>query len=251
MATFTFSNMGSTGGTSNTWNYSDREKDDFALQIDGTVVEMKQVQETKYQTNEPLFWGNENGRVCKVTKDTGQPCLNFCIVIDTVQFGEKEWIFNPKTKKDATIDPRTGQPKNPDGLSRASMAIQHALIQAGMDAGNLDNLGGMSISVSTQDPPENFSYGPTSPRPFGVRINGKGDKPFRGCFPFGQAPKPAQVQPVMQQQPAPTMLQQAMERAGRAVAQANMRNQGNLPEQPQYSYEQPPMDVYANDDIPF
>lgn len=251
MAVFTFNNMGSTGGTSNTWNYSDREKDDFALQIDGTVVEMKQVQETQFKTNAPLFWKNDGGRATKVTEDTGSPCLNFCIVIDTVQFGEKEWVFNPKTKKDNTIDQKTGRPKNPDGLSRASMAIQSALIQAGMDASNLDQLGGMSISVSTKEPPEGFDYGPTSPRPFGVRINGKGDKPFRGCFPFGQTPKTTPVR-AAEPQPSPSRLQQSMEAAGQAVSQANMRQQGNLPQQQNYQYSNSvPLDVYAEENIPF
>lgn len=244
MAVFTFNNMGSTGSTSNTWNYSDREKDDFALQIDGTVVEMKQVQETQFKTNAPLFWKNDAGRATKVTENTGSPCLNFCIVIDTVQFGEKEWVFNPKTKKDNTIDPKTGRPKNPDGLSRASMAIQNALVQAGMDASNLDQLGGMNISVSTKEPPEGFDYGPTSPRPFGVRINGKGNKPFRGCFPFDQTAKPEPIQ-AADSQPSSYRLQQAMEAAEQAVRQADMRQQGNL------GHQNAPMNVYSNEDIPF
>lgn len=241
MAVFTFSNMGSTGGTSNTWNYSDKEKEDFSLQIDGTVVEMKQVQETQYKTNAPLFWKNDGGRATKVIEDTGSPCLNFCIVIDTIQFGEKEWVFNPKTKKDNTLDHQTGRPKNPEGLSRASLAIQQALVSAGMDPSNLDQLGGLNISVSTKEPPEGFDYGPTSPRPFGVRINGKGDKPFRGCFPFGQTSKPAHVQaPAMQ--PSPTQLQRSMEDAVQPIPQRNAYSN---------QYEQPPMSVYANDDIPF
>lgn len=250
MAVFTFNNIGSNGGgASSNWNYSDREKDDFATQIDGTVVEMKQVQETQFGTNAPLFWGRgADGKPKKVTEDTGQPCLNFCIVIDTVQFGEKEWTFNPKSRKDTTIDPKTGRPKNPDGLSRASMAIHNALIQAGMDPSNLDQLGGMSISVSTKEPPEGFNYGQGNPRPFGMRINGKGDKPFRGCFPFGHQPT---QQPVQQSQPAPSRMQQAMEQAGQAVRQANMHQQGSLPQQQNYQYDDSvPLDVY-DEDMPF
>lgn len=250
MAVFTFDNMGSTGSASNNWNYSDRNKDDFALQIDGTVVEMKQVQETQFKTNAPLFWKNEGGRATKVTEDTGSPCLNFCIVIDTRQFGEKEWIFNPKTKKDNTLNPQTGLPKNPDGLSKASMAIQKALIAAGMDPKNLDQLGGLNVSIATKEPPEGFDYGPTSPRPFAIRINGKGDKPFRGCFPFGQSPKTA---PLQVSQPAPSSLQRAMDEAQAAMDSSSMRQQGSLPQS-----EQPPVSVYANDvnsiyadDIPF
>lgn len=259
MAVFTFNNMGSTGGTSNNWNYSDKAKPDFALQIDGTVVEMKQVQETQYQTNAPLFWKNDGGRAVKVVDNTGQPCLNFCIVIDTDQFGEKEWTFNPKTKKDMSIDPNTGMPRNPDGLSKASFAIQQALVEAGMDATNLDQIGGMHISVCTKEPPEGFDYGPTSPRPFGVKINGMGNKKFRGCFPFGQSPKPpvmqVPAQKPMQQQVPQTRLQQVMEQAQANAAQARMQQQGSLPQQqPQAmqpaAYEQVPVDVY-NDTIPF
>lgn len=238
MAVFTFSNMGSAEGQSNAWNYSKKDKPDYATRIDGTVVEMKQVQETQFQTNAPLFWRNDGGRATKVTEDTGQPCLNFCVVIDTKQFGEKEWTFNPKTKKDMTLDPKTGRPKNPDGLSRASMAIQAALVEAGMDPNNLDQIGGMNVSLATKEPPEGFDYGPTSPRPFYMKINGKGDKPFRGCFPFGQTPK-------MSSQPTPSRLQQVMDETGEAIDRAEMRRQGSLPQ-----YEQAPVSIYE-DDIPF
>lgn len=248
MATFTFDNMGSNGGgAGNTWNYSNEDNADFSKQLDGIIVEMKQVQETQYQTNAPLFWKNENGRASKTTEDTGAPCLNFCFVIDSVQFGEKEWIFNPKAKK----DPK----KNPDGLSAASMAIQQGMLDAGMQADNLDQLGGMNITVWTWEPSDvnmGGNWGSGNPRPFGFKVNNQGDKSrFRGCFPFGSKPQPQQAARQPMAQPSPSRLQNAMEQAGQAVRQANMRQQGAFPQPGMAQAYQPEVVPYSDEDIPF
>lgn len=245
MAVFGLNNLtSSSSGSSNSWNYSNRENDDFALAITGDVVEMKQVQATKYGTNEPDFWENKDG--------SRSPKLNFCITIKSDILGEKDWVFNPYTKKTQ---------QNPDGYSKSMMAIVNALTAAGFTGSNLavDSLGGRNITVSTQEPPEGFSYGAGSPRPFALTINGMATNPFRGCIPFGETEQgknwyasQKQGQPARQAQPAPAQVQQVMAQAQPQVMQPQMVQQPMMA-QPQMMQPMPQQTVPGiyDEDIPF
>lgn len=172
------------GGNGNAWNYSDRNKDGFMLQIQGTVVEIKEVPATKYNSNVIDRW------------DDGNPKLNICLVIQGQSGRELEWVFGP------------GGIQKP---TPAMAACRAALQAAGMPAETVAELGGKFIQVATQEPPQGFSYGSGSPRPWSVQILGEGQVPFRGVKEYtGEQAQPqqqmqpqAQPAPVAQAQPAP------------------------------------------------
>ena len=234
------------GATSNSriWNYSDPNKDDYSLELIGTVVELSDPMATKFQSSEIDRW-----------KD-GNPKRNICITILTQDGQEKDWIFSP------------GSSRNP---SQAMQACRNALMSAGINANSLEELGGMVIGIQTQAAPQGFKYGQGAPRPWVVQIgNAQKSQAYRGTKHIvdevteGKQQAPQQAQPVMQQQPQPMMQQptqmQPMQQAQPVMQQAQPMQMQPQPMmqpmqmQPMQMQQQPQQGMpgaYADSDIPF
>ena len=197
------------GGSGNGWNYAHPDQEGFMLQIQGTVVEIKEVPATKFNSNEIDRWPD------------GNPKLNICLTIQGQSGRELDWTFSPG----GTQKPTT-----------AMAACRAALQAAGEPAESVAELGGKTIQVTTQAPPQGFNYGQGNPRPWAVQIMGPGTVPFRGVKEYTgeqvQTQQPTQPQPQPQPQPAPAPVAQPAP-------------------QPAAPAPQPvPVDLYA-EDIPF
>ena len=160
------------GGTGNAWNYAHPDKEGYMLSIQGTVVEVKEVPATKFNSNEIDRWPD------------GNPKLNICLVIQGQSGRELEWVFGPG----GITKPTT-----------AMTACRTALQQAGKPAESVAELGGLMVQVATQAPPQGFNYGQGNPRPWAVTVLGPGAVPFRGVHEY----QGEQAQPQPQAQPAP------------------------------------------------
>ena len=140
-------------GASNHWNYSNKEKDDYATKITGDVVAFRAPQKINYTTKQPECWPN------------GEPKLNVAMIIKTADGQEKQWVFGPGGKGKRT---------------NAYQAVVDAIKAYGKPGKSLMEIGGLNITVATKEPPEGFGYSITNQRPFKVRINGAGEAEFRG-----------------------------------------------------------------------
>lgn len=178
MGVLGFENRGG-NGSGNNWNYSDPNKEGYMLQLQGTVVEIKEVPATKFNSNEIDRWPD------------GNPKLNIALVIQGQSGRELEWVFSP------------GGIQRP---TQAMAACRSALQAAGKPAESVAELGGLFISVATQEAPQGFSYGAQNPRPWAVQVLGQGQVPFRGVHEYTEQANVAQQQPqaaAPTQQPAP------------------------------------------------
>lgn len=211
MSVLSFENRGG-GGNGNGWNYSDPNKDGYMTSLQGTVVEIKEVAKTKFNSNEIDCW------------EDGKPKLNICLTIQGQSGRELDWIFGPGGVTKPTA---------------AMAACRAALQAAGLPAQSIAELGGKFISVATQEPPQGFAYGAQNPRPWAVQILGEGQVPFRGVKEYQAQPAPQQ--PVAQ--PAPVVQPQPM---AQPVAQAPVV-QPQPVAQPAQVQESP----YYDQDIPF
>lgn len=201
MGVLGFENRGSMTGKN--WNYSDPNKDNYYLQLQGTVVEIKEVPATKFNSNEIDRWPD------------GNPKLNICLTIQGQSGRELDWVFSP------------GGTQKP---TPAMAACRAALQAAGEPAQSVAELGGKTITVATQAPPEGFTYGQGNPRPWAVQINGAGTVPFRGVHEYtGEAQQQAQPQPQPQVQPQPQPQPQAQVQPQPQQAQSVMA-QPNTPD---------------------
>ena len=174
-------------GSGNMWNYAHPDREGFMLQIQGTVVEVKEVAATKFNSNEIDRWPD------------GNPKLNVCLTIQGQSGRELDWVFSPG----GTQKPTT-----------AMAACRAALQAAGEPAESVAELGGKTIVVATVAPPEGFNYGQGNPRPWSVQVLGPGTVPFRGVHEYTGEPQPQpqpqpQAQPVAQPQPQPQVQPQS------------------------------------------
>lgn len=149
------------------WNYSDPQKPGYMTSIEGTVVEIKEVQSRNYMTKQPEFWPD------------GNPKLNIEFVIQGQSGRELPWVFSPK--------------------STAFNAVESALKAMNPNASSIAEAGGHLVRITTQD----GQWGQGRPRPWQFEILGMGQVPFRGVKEYQapqQQPQPMQAQPAMQQQ---------------------------------------------------
>jgi hypothetical protein len=228
----------------NYWNYTKSQDSDYTLTLVGVVKKIEVVQ--AYYQGKPQYWPEGNPK----------KAIDITVATDA---GDKVWNFTPGGSGDKA--------------SNAMKAIKQAEITAGFPAKSVAEIGGYSVSISTEEAPEGMSF--TNGRPYSMTIIGKTDQPFEVIDnpiptkaeadaaktakqqakgqtqiqqvqqqPVQQMPRIAlnqQVQPGMSQEQA--HLQQAMNQAYAAVHQQNQ----------QYAQQmnQVPLDCYAADNIPF
>lgn len=227
---------GAKTGSNNGWNYSDPNKPDYKPQIQGTVVQIKEVQSVNFMTKKPEFWPD------------GNPKLNVGIVIQDQNGTEYDWIFSPK--------------------SAGADALAAAL---GPQATSMLEVAGKVIQVTTWEPQNGGKWAAGNPRPWQVQVLGQGQIPYRGTVQYqgnkaGQQPQQqVQQQPVQQyqqqpqQQQAPRIVGQFYEvpTAGMQQQQYQQPVQQAQPMQQQPMNEQVPVQVYGepgqvyDQDIPF
>lgn len=183
-------------GSSNYWNYSAADKDNYMTSITGTVVEIIRKQGTDYATKQPKVW-----------KD-GSPRAVFQVVVKGQSGRELSWVFEMFTKNRET---------NQRVFTKPAQAIADALDPDGKGNPSLEDLLGMMVTISTQE----GVYNQTHPRPFHVQILGQGDvQSVRGATDLlAQTSQPQapvqQVQPQVQQ--APSLMQQRVQEAEQAL----------------------------------
>lgn len=158
------------GGSSNSWNYSQQDKEGYMEQISGTVVEISNPQVRNFQTKQPEFWPD------------GNPKRQLCVIIKGQSGKELAWYFAPRSKAaDACLFAL-----DPNGL-KPRVSIEEML--------------GKWVTVSTQP----GVYNNQNPRPWNVVITGDGDTAsVRGMVDLSkqQQQQPQQAQQLQQfQQP--------------------------------------------------
>lgn len=202
MSFFSFDRGGS--GAGNFWNYGNPEKDGYSPVLIGRLVELSDPPATKFNSSEVDRW------------DDGNPKRNIRMVILDGAGNEFIWDFNPGGK---------AKPSN------AMQACANALAEANIKATGLEDMLGMVISISTQEPPQGFKYGSGAPRPWMVAIvdatkgEHRGTKHIVDSATEGGQPQP-QAQPQVQQQPVPAGVQQAASQAAQAMGFQPQVNQG-------------------------
>lgn len=202
---------GAKTGNNNGWNYSDPNKPDYKPQIQGSVVQIKEVQSVNFMTKKPEFWPD------------GNPKLNVGIVIQDQNGTEYDWIFSPK--------------------SAGAEALAAAL---GPQATSMLEAAGKIIQVTTWEPQNGGKWAAGNPRPWQVQIMGQSQVPYRGTVNYSksnQQAQPQQAQP-QPQQPMPQQQQQAPRIVGQfyEVPTAGMQPQPMPQQQPQqYAQPQQPM----------
>lgn len=156
------------------WNYSDSSKPNYMTSIQGTVVEINEVQSRNYMTKQPEFWPD------------GNPKLNIEFVIQGQSGRELPWVFSPK--------------------STAAQAVKTALLAMNPNAKSIAEVGGYLVEISTQE----GQWGQGRPRPWNFKILGMGQAQFRGVGEYKPAatPQPQQQgqQPQQQQGQAPAIV---------------------------------------------
>lgn len=183
-------------GNGNGWNYSRPEEDGYTPSITGDVVKLRTSPATKFNSQEIDRW------------DDGTPKMNFVIVIRTADMGDVDWTFSP------------GGVKKP---SRAMAACREALNQKGIQSVSLEDLAGMNITVQTKEPPQGFTYGAGSPRPWKVTINGPGNSMYEGIELW----KEEDAQPQAAPAPRPTPTNQPMSKLQQTMQQTQQTLQNN------------------------
>lgn len=143
-------------GNSASWNYHDEDKPGYMTSITGTVVEISNPQARDYNTGKPRFW------------DDGNPVRNLCLTIKGQSGKELAWFFSPKSAAAEAclkaLDPND---------ERESVSIEELL--------------GKSVTISTKP----GAYNAKHPRPWGVVVNGDGDKgSVRGLKDLSQQQQP-------------------------------------------------------------
>ena len=218
MSFFSF-DRGNANTDGNFWNYGNPEKDGYSPMLMGRVVELSDPCATKYMSNEIDRW------------DDGNAKRNIRMAIVDGAGNEFLWDFGPGSKK------------NP---SRAMQACAAALAEANIQANGLEDMLGMVISVSTNEPPQGFKYGAGAPRPWEVHIIDPNKGEHRGTKHIpdprevgAQAPAAAQV--TQAPAPMPSQLQNAVQNAANAMGfqqQQPQMNQG-------YFANQVPTEAYG------
>lgn len=167
--------------TSNTWNYSDPGKPGYSPVLEGTLVQIDEVQEYDYMTKQPKYFDNGNPRTN----------IRFTILTDTGE--ELPWVFNPYKK----------------GV--AFQAVANASKAYNPQATGFKDIGGLRVKITTQGTTQELGK---NARPWWFEILGQGNAPFRGLNKFKpqqQQPQPQMAQPQqMYQQPVQQMPQQPM-----------------------------------------
>lgn len=135
------------GGESHNWNYSNPQNPGYSLSLTGTVVGIQEVQATKF---------GENGQPTSAGKTwpDGNPIMNIRLIICGPNGGYRTWTFQPAGKA-----ARNGE--------KPSVHLDLFALTGNTD---MKNLIGKTIKISTQAPPEGFSYGRGNPRPWNVQL---------------------------------------------------------------------------------
>lgn len=200
------------------WNYSDPQKPGYMPSIQGTVVEINEVQARNYMTKQPEFWPD------------GKPKLNIEFVIQGQSGRELPWVFGPK--------------------STAADAVKKALLAMNPNATSMADVGGYLVKVTTHD----GQWGQGRPRPWEFEILGLGQVPFRGVKEYEA---PAQPQP-QAQQPAAQQGQPPMQNGYFAppvpepqAAQPQQQAQQGQQQPNAVGFDQTTGGVVYDQDIPF
>lgn len=206
------------GTSSNNWNYSDPDKDNYSEFIQGTVVQIDNPQSINFGTGKPEFWQD------------GNPKRNLRMTLLQADGTEVNWTFAPHAKS----------------LARQAIVTGMDAYDANND-GNMKMLLGLAVTVWTQP----GTYNAQRPRPWNFRIDGPGDaSAVRGLVDLSTQQAPP-LQNAVAPQPA-SAPQPAMTQVGSTPPPANVvqQVQAAFGVQPQEVREEVPTSVYDND-IPF
>lgn len=222
------------GGNTNTWNYSDPNKEGYTNTIQGTVVHITYRQTTDFNTKQPKFYSD------------GHPAMGFCVTIRDDAGTNYDWVFDAKTTSQAVIAIGTatgkqpGQPVNIMDIAGKFIAVHTPGLQ----------------SIKTKTGRQ------CTARIWQVQIQGEGHMPFEGTEQIDPAPYPGTQQQPVQQQPVQSVQQQPMQQQQPIVVQEPIQDmsqqrfmqqaQSNMQAAQQVSqqYQQQGSVVYA-EDIPF
>jgi len=225
---------GTGGGSSNFWNFANKEKANYSTQLVGYVVELQLVCATKFGT-----------RVID-RFDDGNPKRDLRFVIRTDDGQEVNFQFSPGGRDKSA---QGGEDKRSHAMKALAAGIQAALPQAK----DVDEILGMRVRITTEEPPGNFEFSRNNPRPWKFEFDPNNKVEHRGFVvkpdweKEGGANDARPVEPAQKgdgtKEPSPEFLANQA-KAAEAVRKMN--------EEKAYEAvnELPPTSVY-DDDIPF
>lgn len=147
------------GGTKRKyWNCTKPDKPEFSVMITGDVVEITAIPHFIFGT-----------QTIDRFQD-GNPKADMRITLMCEDGEERSFTFRFSSSGDESK------------WCNMQRALMSAVKNAGLPGNDLEELIGLNISVSTQQPPQGFGYGQQNPRPFAAQVNGRGTTPTRGCI---------------------------------------------------------------------
>ena len=152
---------GSTGQNNNFWNYANKQKEEYSTELVGYVVELQLAPKT-------VFGSNTIDRF-----EDGNPKRNVRVVVLKDNGIEEIWDFNPGGRDKSAQGGK-------DKRSKAMKALVDGILKAIPNAEDIDECLGMRIKITTEEPPEGWSWSNTNPRPWHVQINPKMTVEHRG-----------------------------------------------------------------------
>ena len=221
------------------WNYSNPNKPGYSTELVGTVYNIQEVQARTFSSNgpgQPRFWPD------------GNPVFNIRMILIGPNGGYRTWTFQPASRQ-----AREGK--------RKSVHLDLFALTGNTD---MMNLVGKTLRITTQEPPQGFSYSVNSPRPWHVelvpdvtyQLNEEMDPVFdMPKVLCDNAVHGGQTQPQPVQQPIQQMPQQMPVQQQMAPQMAAQPVQQTMPPQMQQSFQNVGVSagdvLMADQDIPF
>lgn len=161
------------------WNYSaattkeGQPRDDFKQTLQGILVDMKEVQATKYQSTELDWWFDKQG------KPTA-PKMDIELAIQEANGNNLVWHIKPGSSSNY----------KKFSLARKAMVDEVRRITKDPETNDITKLLGKEVYIKTEDMVlangDTVSYGSSNPRPWEFKVVGDGDA---SLVRFGKEPK--------------------------------------------------------------
>jgi len=225
---------GTGGGGTNFWNYTNKNKDNYSVQLIGWVVELDLVCATKF------------GSRTIDRFDDGNPKRDLRLIIKTDNDEELAFQFAPGGRDKSA---QGGEDKR----STAMKALANGIRASIPNAKDVDEILGMRVRITTEEPPGNFEWSRNNPRPWKFEFDPKNTVEHRGFIVKpdwereggdndARPVEPAQKGDGSKEPSAEFLANQA--KAAEAVKKMNEQQAAD------YVNELPPTSVY-DEDIPF
>ena len=151
---------GSVGNSKQWWNYTNKEKPGYSTELIGYMKEMQYVPHTVFGKNVIERWDDGNPK-----RD-----LRMCVETD----GEELWFQVSPGGRDKRAS------GGEDKRSEAMKALVAGLVAVKPNAQDIEECLGMRCKITTEEPPEGWSWGSGKARPWTFQFNANDVVDHRG-----------------------------------------------------------------------